>query len=449
MNLPKQFTDKMKRLLGTEFESFTKSFSLPAQKGVTLNTSRLDRKTFESIADFEYERLPFVDNGYKVGSFRFAMHVLNHLGVIYSQEPSAMYPVELLDVKPNDICLDVCASPGGKSIQILEKLNNTGLLISNEIVYSRAKILDENISKMGFENSIITCESTETLKTLSMQFDKILVDAPCGAEGMMRKSNFDMFDYNPNMIPANADRQLEILNNIKGLLKTSGTLVYSTCTYDILENENVIARFLKDNPDFEIVKNDKFRSVLRSGIKIDNYATEYGYRIYPHLNLGEGQFMIALKKIGESEPEIYSKKTSIKRMVELSANELKIVKDTLKCFKLDNPHFLKKEDDIYLAPKITVNLKNLSVITLGVLVGTLQKNILKISHEFYHTCGVYCENKLELSLEQVQKYLHGDELDTDLANGTTIIVTYLNCVLGGGKVVNGKIKNYYKKNLRI
>ena len=136
-------------------------------------------------------------------------------------------------------------------------------------------------------------------------------------------------------------------------------------------------------------------------------------------------------------------------MVELSANELKIVKDTLKCFKLDNPHFLKKEDDIYLAPKITVNLKNLSVITLGVLVGTLQKNILKISHEFYHTCGVYCENKLELSLEQVQKYLHGDELDTDLANGTTIIVTYLNCVLGGGKVVNGKIKNYYKKNLRI
>ena len=447
-NLPKEFNTKMQELLGDEYGEFLKALESPAQKGITLNTSKMSRETFENIADFDMEKLPFVPNGYKVGSFKFGMHPLNHLGVIYSQEPSAMYPVELLDVKPNDICLDVCASPGGKSIQILEKLDNTGLLISNEIIYSRAKILDENISKMRFENSIITCDESSTFSTLDIQFDKILVDAPCGGEGMIRKSTFDMFDYNPNMIDSNAIRQLEILNNVKSLLKVGGTLVYSTCTYDIRENENVCVRFLKENPEFEIVKNDRFKNLLKSGIKIDNYNTDYGYRIYPHLHLGEGQFMIALTKTKESKTNSSLKKTTAKGYTELNANEIKILKDSIKGFEIPSPHYLKKGDEIYLIPQTPINLKKLNVVTLGVLVGTIQKNYLKIAHEFYHTCGKYYARHIELNKSQVEKYLHGEEIDTEMSDGL-VILDYLNSSLGGGKIVNGKIKNYYKKNLRI
>ena len=154
-----------------------------------------------------------------------------------------MYPVELLDIKEGDFVLDLCASPGGKSIQILEKLNGSGFLLSNEIVYSRAKILYEKLNRMGFNNFAITCNSPQDFIGSDLKFDKIIVEAPCGGEGMFRKDNFDLNAYKQSNIETNANRQMEILNCAKSLLKDGGHLVYSTCTYDRRENEQVIEKF--------------------------------------------------------------------------------------------------------------------------------------------------------------------------------------------------------------
>ena len=237
MNLPLEFEEKMKVLLGDGFDNFKLSLDKPSQKAITINTLRIDLDTFKDLADFTYTPIPKISNGYYVDSFRFGSHILNHAGIIYSQEPSAMYPVELLDIKENDLVLDICASPGGKSIQILEKLNGSGLLVSNEIVYNRAKILYENLNKMGFYNFAITCNNPKDFENLETKFDKILVDAPCGGEGMFRKDNFDFNAYKLINIETNAKRQLSILDSVKNLLKDGGRLVYSTCTYDIRENE--------------------------------------------------------------------------------------------------------------------------------------------------------------------------------------------------------------------
>lgn len=450
MNLPKEFIEKMNKLLGNEADEFFSSLNAPSQKGITLNTSRMSKELFENNFQEAISPIEKISNGYYVGSFKFGENVFNHLGIIYSQEPSAMYPVELLDVKEGDIVLDLCASPGGKSIQILEKLNNKGLLVSNEIVFNRAKILDENISKMGFKNAIITCNSPKDFETADIVFDKIIVDAPCGGEGMVRKNNFDLSFYNPDSIETNSIRQLSILNSIKSSLKVGGTLVYSTCTYDTRENEEVIAKFLKQNPEFEILEKPEFNDVMEKGIKIENFNTDFGFRRYPHKHNGEGQFMIALKKVQEETPNIQKSKSIIcDNYSPINSKELGIIKSTLKdIIDCSGFEYLKRKEYVYIIPKEKINLKNLNVITIGCLLGQIQKDILKISHEFYHTFGEFFKNKIDLDIADTKIYLHGEELEKDLPNGI-YAVTHLGIALGGGKIVGGRLKNYYKKELRL
>lgn len=447
MNLPKDFEQKMRDLLGSQADEFFKSLDNPSQKAITVNFERLKKNVFEKNCDFEIEPIPLTQNGYFASIPKFSQNVFNHMGVIYSQEPSAMYPVELMDIHPQDLCLDVCASPGGKSIQILEKLGGDGVLVSNEIVYGRAKILRENLTRMGFDNFVITCNSSEELNKSGTMFDKILVDAPCGGEGMIRKNNFDLNFYNPTSIDSNAERQLEILENISPLLKPNGILVYSTCTYDIRENEQVIFNFIKKHPDFEILNKNEFLAVCDSGIKIEDISTNFGLRRYPHRFKGEGQFMIALKKV---DGESLSPKPSLpKGFGDVNQKELATIRSALKGvvnLRLDS--LVKINDEIYVLPKCKLNLKNLNVIYLGVHVGTLQKNIFKIAHEFYHTYGKYFENKIELNDFDVYKYLHGEELSFEKPNGI-YAVEFLGVTLGGGKMTNGKLKNYYPKELRI
>lgn len=449
MNLPKEFIEKMHKLLGNEAEEFFSSLEKPSQKGITLNTSRMSKELFEKEFQEPISPIEKISNGYYVGSFKFGENIFNHLGIIYSQEPSAMYPVELLDVKEGDIVLDLCASPGGKSIQILEKLNGTGLLISNEIVFSRAKILEENISRMGFQNTIITCNSPKDFENTNLVFDKILVDAPCGGEGMIRKNNFDMSFYNPDSIETNSIRQLSILNSIKDLLKVGGTLIYSTCTYDTRENEEVVAKFLSQNPEFEIIEKSEFNDVMEKGIKIDKFKTDLCFRRYPHKHQGEGQFMVALKKVQGNSSDFKIKSTTCTNFTPINSKELGIIKSTLKdMIDCSNFEYLKRKDLVYVIPKEKVNLKNLNVVSIGCLLGQIQKDMLKISHEFYHTFGELFKHKIDLNFADAKKYLHGEELEKDLPNGVYAI-TYFDVALGGGKMVNGRLKNYYKKNSRI
>lgn len=448
MDLPINFKEKMQNLLGDESEKFFAELNNPSIKGITVNYSRLDKNSFEKICNFEHIPIEQITNGYYVENFKFSEHILNHLGVIYSQEPSAMYPVEMLEIEKGDIILDVCASPGGKSIQILEKLNNSGLLVSNEIVFARSKILYENLSRMGFKNFAITCNTPEDYQNTSLKFDKILIDAPCGGEGMLRKKDFDLNAYNPNAIDTNAKRQLSILNSIKDLLKDGGRLVYSTCTYDIRENEEVIARFLDDNPNYHIVKFDKFQDVAKSGVKIGNYDTDYAYRRYPHLHKGEGQFMIALEKSGECN-EDFSSKFRARNFEELHKKELLEIEKFNKDYTNITPkHYSKHNDSVYILPDVTMNFENLNLIHIGCMIGSIQKNIFKPHHNLFHTFGNEFKNKIEIKDNNLKNFLHGEEIDIEAPDGFCVI-TNLGIALSGGKLRNNKLKNNYPKELRI
>lgn len=446
MELPEIFKLKMTKLLGDESSKFFAALEEPQQKGITVNYPRLKGNTFEDLCDFDIKKIPMIDNGYYVNNFKFSHNILSHLGIIYSQEPSAMYPVEMLDIKPGDIVLDVCAAPGGKSVQILDKLNNSGFLLSNEIVYSRSKILYENLNRMGFKNFAISCNSPEELGHTQMLFDKILVDAPCGGEGMFRRDNFDSHAYNPDAIDSNAKRQLSILENIKNLLRCGGRLVYSTCTYDIRENEEVVAKFLSLNPDYKLIHKDGYESVTSKGITT-NHPTEKCYRRYPHLHRGEGQFMAILEKIGNEEIE--SQPLQIDGYKILYKKEKDNISVNFKnIFNTNNQDIVKKGDNYYILHPDTIPLTNLNILLVGCLIGTYINKTFKLHHNIYHTYGDCFFNKINVSLQDAMKYIHGEELDVNNTNGVYAIC-YKDIPLGGGKIVNGKLKNYYPKELRI
>ena len=329
MQYSEKFIDKMNKLLGKDAQDFFESLKQPLSKSITVNFARMNKETFEKNVDFPIRPIPLVDNGYMVEDIKIGKHILNHLGVIYSQEPSAMYPVQMLDIKEGDIVLDLCSAPGGKSIQILEKLKGTGLLVSNEIVYNRAKILYENLNRMGFTNFAITCNSPQDWENTSLKFDKILVDAPCGGEGMFRRTDFDFDAYNNGSIETNAKRQLSILNSIKDLLKEGGKLVYSTCTYDILENEGVVANFLKENPDFTLLECPELNIVTTQGIELQGSKTSYCKRRYPHLFEGEGQFMAVMQK-ADNGTKLCSDCFEAKGYTEIYRKEIEPIKKAFK-----------------------------------------------------------------------------------------------------------------------
>lgn len=447
MNLPESFKNKMITLLGDDAPKFFASLENPSEKAVTVNYDRLKENDFNSLCDFDIEKIENVSNGYYVKNLKFSKNILNHLGIIYSQEPSAMYPVEMLDVKPGEIVLDVCASPGGKSVQILEKLNGNGFLLSNEIVYNRCKILYENLNRIGFKNFAISCNSPEELSTSENLFDKILVDAPCGGEGMFRKENFDPNAYNPDSIDSNSKRQLSILENIKSLLKKGGRLVYSTCTYDTRENEEVIAKFLNSNSDFKLVHLEGYENVTSKGIKTNDYPTDLCYRRYTHLHRGEGQFMAILEKMGEEE--ISYSEFSNYNYSKISNKDKKILSDNLSSIcDIKNIDIAKKNDTFFAVPQNTMSLNNLNIVSIGCVIGSYVNKIFKIDHNFYHTYGDNFYNKINLSDNDILKYLHGEEISVNAQSGICVIC-YKKIPLGGGKIVNEKLKNYYPKNIRI
>lgn len=469
MELSQEFILKMQNLLGTQSKAFFDSLDKPSTKAITVNYSKISKDTFESLANFEHEKIFAVENGFYTDGLKFNENILNHLGVIYSQEPSAMFPVEMMGIEKGDYVLDVCSAPGGKSIQILEKLEGSGMLVSNEIVYSRAKILYENLTRIGFDNFAITCNTPEDYKKTNLKFDKILVDAPCGGEGMIRKNGFDYDAFKLSNIETNAKRQLSILNSVKDLLKKGGTLVYSTCTYDIKENEEVVVKFLKENPDFYLVEPDKkFKEVAVDGIDIDGFLTHYTKRRYPHLFRGEGQFMAILKKEGE-ETIAYDTLTidniqpvsrkdhndiskELKNVIDTKQYSIETCSISAKTNSIITPKKLnlyKRGETIYAIPDLLIDLSKLNVLTIGTILGTLTKGNLKIHHNFYHTYPKMFLNNIDLNEESIKKYLHGEEVEVDDNLKGIVAVTHHGIGLGGGKCVNGRLKNYYPKDLRI
>ena len=237
--LPQDFICRMKVMLGSEYEEFEKSYECPKYQALRINPLKTENEKFLKQTKFSLHKVPWCSNGFYYESADApGKHPYHAAGVYYIQEPSAMAPVEYLDVKPGERVLDLCAAPGGKSTQIAACMQGEGILICNEIHPARAKILSENIERLGIKNAVVLNETPAHLAELFVHyFDKILVDAPCSGEGMFRKNEDACGEWSTLNVKLCGERQDEILDLAEGMLKPGGRKVYSTCTLTPVKKE--------------------------------------------------------------------------------------------------------------------------------------------------------------------------------------------------------------------
>ncbi len=445
--LPIEFENRMKTLLGEEFEAYERQLKNPPVKAFRVNTDKISVEDFSKINVFGSRKIPYVDNGYYLDYDKVGNHPYHHAGLIYVQEPAAMAPAECIDIEPDWCILDMCAAPGGKSTQLKNKLGSRGVLVSNEIIASRCRILTGNIERLGLQNTIVTCMDTARLAaTFDSTFDLVMVDAPCSGEGMFRKEEIAIDEWSENNIALCASRQQEILDNAVKALKSGGYIIYATCTFSLEENEMAVDAFLNRHPEFELLPvNERVAKSTADGIKFDGCQTENIHllrRFYPHKAAGEGQFMALLHHTGEKSADFAPAKADSKPD--------KIVTDFLNDTLLDyNPDYVTtySGNPIYYNGRLPI--KSGTAFCCGVTIGEIRKNYILPHHQFFTALGQNFKRKINLSLDspELTKYLHGEEFDTATENGWAVVMVD-GYPLGGAKVVEGRAKNHYPKGLR-
>lgn len=446
--LNENFISRMKLLLKDEYNSFETAINAEPVRAFRVNTAKISLEEFEKINPFGSEKIPYVENGYYLNYDKVGNHPFHHAGMIYVQEPAAMAPAECIGISPDWKILDMCAAPGGKSSQLKNKLGDNGVLVSNEIVMNRCKVLTGNIERLGLKNCITTCMDTSRLADLLLNtFDLVMVDAPCSGEGMFRKDDTAISEWSLENVYMCASRQLTILENAAKCLKNGGHIIYATCTFSLEENEMVIDKFLRNHPEFELIPvNEKVRRNTSDGIKFDGCESDnisMCRRFYPHKNRGEGQFMAVLKnKLTDNEYTPIAKGN-----YKLERNVEEFLNNVLE--KYDKESFYIKDGKVFNFSG-DINIDKLKAFSVGVTVGEIKKNYILPHHQFFSAFGSEFKNKIELKVdsEKLIKYLHGEEFETDAADGWAAVMV-CGCALGGVKVSNGVAKNHYPKGLRI
>ena len=450
---PQEFENRMREMLGEVYPEFETSMEGETCRGLRINPFKTSREDFLENCPFSLTPVPWEEKGFYFDAGDApGVHPFHQAGVYYIQEPSAMAPGRYLEAKPGERVLDLCAAPGGKTTQLAGAMEGEGILFSNEIHPARAKILSENVERMGIKNAIVLNETPEHLTgRFPEYFDKILVDAPCSGEGMFRKNETARREWRLENVNLCADRQDKILDCAAGMLRPGGRMVYSTCTFAPEENEGSVSRFLKRHPDFILIEGKKYPGMEGGNplwVKEPAEHLEYTVRLFPHKVKGEGHFAAILEKadmIGRGRfretEEKGVKEKDCKAFLDFARENLNITPKGV---------YLYFGEQLYLLPEGTPELKGLKVLRPGLHLGTNKKNRFEPSHalalsltpkEVRHLADFSPEDK------EISAYLNGQTLPFQGEKGWYLL-TVGGYGIGWGKLAGNILKNHYPKGLR-
>lgn len=423
IELPADFIERMKQTCA-DFDGFLKSYENPPAKAIRVNTLKISVEDFKKISPFSMRQVPWEKSGFYVEGESLGKTVLHAAGLYYVQEPSAMSAVPELEIKSGERVLDMCAAPGGKSTQIAQYLNGEGLLFSNEIDFSRAKILSGNIERLGVRNAIVTCSKPEEIaENLPEYFDKVLVDAPCSGEGMFKKEKNAIPEWSVENVTRCAERQKHILHCAAKTLAVGGRMVYSTCTFAPEEDEGQIENFINSHPDFKLIKMEK---------------------LLPHEICGEGHFFAVFEKLegGRRDKPLILANVKDKKFL---SPYLEWTKENL---KTEFENLCAVGQTLYSVPNGAPRT-DLQILRSGVRLGDIISNRFEPSHSLA-MCLKYEEAKrIEVDEETALKYLRGLTFDCAESEKGWRVVSYKGFPLGWCKAVGGVAKNHLPKGLRI
>lgn len=406
-----------------EANRLLESLSEKETHAVLLNTNKISieefKKEFPLITPHPYVKNAFI---YDKDVYQLGKHLYHELGYYYLQDPAAMMVSHLLDFKEDDLVLDMCAAPGGKSIQASLKMNGNGLIVANDLSFSRCGLLSNNVERLGLGNIvIINNDLSKVYQRYLNTFDKIILDAPCSGSGMFRKSDLMLQDWSINKVYKFQEIQKSLILIAYQMLKPGGTLSYSTCSYSKEEDEDVI-QYLLDNSDAQLVN---MPSINCGYINND----QIGIRLMPSHFTGEGQYICQIIKPGNAN------KTTFKSQ----NNYSDIIKGN---------YDVKKTGDFLFAVKHAIELPGLNIYRYGVKVGEFKKGYFRYDIHYARSFAKESFEKVELSLEETKSYLYGNQLNKETNKQGYILLTYKNNAIDIAKSDSKIIKNYYPKGLR-
>lgn len=302
------FLARMQEMLSAqEYTAFLESFNAPRTYGLRVNTSKISCEEFQKLCPFPVKPIPWIPNGYFYDEdTRPSRCAYYQAGLYYLQEPSAMTPASRIPIEPGDKVLDLCAAPGGKATAAGAALQGQGLLVANDISTSRARALLRNLELFGIPNIFVANETpTKLTKTFPEFFDKIILDAPCSGEGMFRKEEALAKDWTPEKSRELSEIQKELVLQAADMLRPGGLLLYSTCTFAPVEDEQTVAYLLENRPDMELAEMENYEGFSQGVPEWGNGNPELTkcIRIFPHKMNGEGHFLALFHKKGQSIQE--------------------------------------------------------------------------------------------------------------------------------------------------
>lgn len=366
-----------------------------------------------------------------------------------------MAPVAALGEEKVDSVLDLCAAPGGKSLQAARSLlKEGGILVCNEPNALRRRVLMQNLERCGQMASVTALDACELPSDWTGRFSLVLCDAPCSGEGMMRKNEDSVALWSQRTVLECAALQEKILESAARVCGAGGTVLYSTCTWSLEENEAQIARFLAAHEEFTLAEaKDSVRQFAVPGSSVAGFDIDLraACRFYPHRFRGEGQFFAILKKAGSPSvgKEAKEKKEKKKRNggSPKEGAEEKLVRDFLQSVLISLPseRIRVQRESVYLVlPDMPQTEETVSP---GVLVGEIRKGRIAPHHRFFLAYAPLFSRKIHLTLEEAMQYLAGAELPCDERDGWAVAL-WGDCPLGGVKISGGVAKNHYPKGLR-
>ncbi|UJP65793.1 methyltransferase RsmF C-terminal domain-like protein [Mongoliitalea daihaiensis] len=452
--LPADFSQRMKDTLGeAEFQDFYEALQLEPAVSVRLNPFKLSNLPLSA------RHVAWAEQGFFLEDRpSFTLDPLFHAGAYYVQESSSMFIDHILRSQrvPNDgLFLDLSAAPGGKSTLLSSYLGEEGFLVANEVIKSRASILKENIIKWGIGNTLVTHNDPEHFKDLEGIFDLVLIDAPCSGEGMFRKDPASMREWSQDNIALCALRQQRIMDHAAGLVKGGGYLVYSTCTYNEQENEEIV-KFITEEFSYQPVRIPLETQWGIEEVRIESSEeTFYGYRFFPHKVPGEGFFVTVFKRpdhayIGSIRRMKDFKHPHLKQVSSTYAQQLRslisLPEQSVFYALQDSYFFLRKQHQLYFE----YLSKYLSIKYFGIELGKINKNQWIPSHEW--AVSILPKEGFplkELDLSSARDFLRKEESTLGEIPEGWIVMQYQGLSLGLLKNLGNRTNNYYPKEWRI
>ncbi|MEM7036864.1 MAG: RsmF rRNA methyltransferase first C-terminal domain-containing protein [Bacteroidota bacterium] len=474
LELPKAFTAQMQTLLGGEFADFMHALEEKPPVSLRMNT-RKPGAIFPDEPDVD--AIPWANNGlYLPVRPKFFKDPLQYAGGYYVQEASSMLIGQMADFSEDMKVLDLCAAPGGKSTLLASRLSKESLLVANELVGNRARVLLENVSRWGDPKVLVANNHPRDYPALGPYFDLIFVDAPCSGEGMFRKDPKVIGTWKPGIVRACVERQKAILSEVIHALKPGGRLIYSTCTYNRKENEDIVQWLLgMDRGMMEIAKHEFPEEWGLVPGSTDGYDPDmrFTYHCYPHKVRGEGFFVACLEKTrasrfgppkGGKRKQRMAKKSNKRRhekgdrhrgtSTPISKADLTYAKRFLAepaAFDLQ-----AYEGQIHALPEHqSADFRHLSeklrFLRSGITMGIPAKGRLHPDHDLAMSEATGTEVPvIPVDFEQAMRYLKRDEMQIDAGDARGwAILSHKDRHLGWVKVLEKRVNNHLPRYLRI